>query len=432
MFNKQIKVFEFSFDTQFRIDTSGGLRYNPRSGAVEVPQINQSGPTIQDAAYVLDTGLFAATWIAHPRAVKKWSGFQATVWPPRVIAQDAPEPLYGARYRLGDGGAPLYHDGAAWTVATLTEHWNSEAEVAANIETFPVQARKIQVFVNMWTNDSRVTPRIRAIKVLYDLDIDEIYDLIYGSLVVDLKESVVGRARVAYNVPADSDTLDLSDLSSLGFDSSYNIVRVDAAYNHSVDENHLRNIYQSFDGGLLTLSEVIPENGLLWVEFGYRPTVAVQTDSDYIEVSTVPRIDITNVEESQILVHWPPSEEYVINKLTGQGWAVPGPRQANVNVTLEITADKQYEMSALKQAVVSWVTENPFITMRGVDEEFEIQLLSGPTFSSNSSRTNLATTSLTLEIRDVNFYDRQATPAYSIKSINFTGGNVELTALPPQ
>jgi hypothetical protein len=431
-FKKLIKRFRFSTAERDRFDLSGGLRIN--KAALEVPPvIGSPNPTPQAAVYNVSQTLTAATWIAHPRAVKAWLGFAIELKAPKLLAQDAPSPLYGIQFRLHDGANARWFDGVSWEIATLITDWNTLAEVSTNIPTFPLAAKKLGVVVNMWTNDERVTPKLISVRVLYEADLSEEYDIIYGSLVPELKASIRPRGRVGYRMPANSDEIDLSDTEALGFDTGYTIASVTAAYNETSDPERILDIVDSFNTNtkVLTLTESVPTGEVLWVEFQYAIPVVAQTSSDYYEISSIPRIAITNVQQINTQTERFGYEDSVIDINTGVGWKVQGPRLAELMVDIEVLCDKQHDVSQVVSSLMDWITNNPFFTMRGPDEQFQIQLATGLATSSDGSLMNRSKSTVSFLISNVAFFNRPAIAAYSVNQIVFGGaGNLNIEVLP--
>lgn len=428
MLKKLIKRFDFGFnsDAKALMDLSGGLRLAQRG--IEMPRANTGVSTRpQDPRYTTATNLTAKTWLANPAGVKQWLGFDVKIREPKMPIPFAPPPLYGLRFRVLDGaGDSFYHDGAAWSPATDDSHWNTQGDVASAIASFPVASQRIGVEINMWTTDARLTPQLLGLRFLYDAEVSESRDLLYGSLVPEL-EAIRCLSRAIVRKPDTSDELEI-DLPALGFTTSYKLASVVAVYDHAADPNRLANLLTDFSGGVATLSQSVAEGANLWVSFEYTPTVAVQTSSEFHEVSTLPRIDITRVIESTVTAGYA-SEDYVLNADTGQGWKLPAPRTVNYTYQLEILSDKQYDAFAIRDALMSWAAESKVLVMRSTDEPFEMFLESDPDFSSEeSSNSNMTRIMASILVTNVALFEERATPANAIQNLKLGGfGNVEIT-----
>jgi len=423
-----IKTFEFAESCRNDYDLTGGLRIS-ELGRLEVPRVDAQGvPEPQPAEYGVLQTYTARTKNFNPKAAISWELFQ--VRHPRPAVHPDPlvsTPPYEIRFRVSDGTTDMYWDGAAWTEATLDTHWNSESEVSANMNSFAIASRTIAFVINMWTLHPSVTPSIKTLKLLYWSKLSEEYDLIYESLIPELRENIRGRARFAYRMPSDATSIDLSDPEALGFESSYNITNVLEAYNFSSDSEKSSNILLGYDLGtqVVSLSSTVATNEILWIEFEYVPAVARLTSRDYSEVSSIPGLDITNVQV-EVVQDQVNDTEVVIDNATNSGWSVPGPSQKDINFSIELTCDKQYDLEFLIDSVRRWA-QKKVIRMRGSDSEYTMRKLGGFSTSSSTNSKNFRTAKANFSIIYVPFFERAAVPANSLQGIDFSGGNLQLT-----
>ena len=127
---KLVKEFEFLEENRKKIV----LGANTRLGLTE-PCLHLLED--DDGYYPTTTDITAKTWVTNPQTVKQWLGFEAVVYHEKDY--DGTE-LTSVNFRLGDGTNEYYWDGAAWSVSTTS--WNTEAEIANNISTFPANLRQ--------------------------------------------------------------------------------------------------------------------------------------------------------------------------------------------------------------------------------------------------------------------------------------------------
>ncbi len=422
-----IHTFEFAESCRLEYDLAGGLRIS-ESSRLEVPRVDvQTGTSPVTPEYDGAQTYTARTPNFNPQAVMSWELFEVRHPNPPVH----PDPgistaPYVVRFRVSNGTTDFYYDGADWVAAMLDTHWNTEAEVSANLSSFPTSTRTIAFVVNMWTTHEDVTPRLKSLKLLYFSKLNEEYDIIYESLIPEIRENVRGRARVAYSMPADGTSVDLSDLEALGFESSYEITDVFEAYNYTTDSSRVTNILSSYDSGTetLTLSESVPSGQVLWFEFEYVPTVAHQTSRDYSELSSIPGLDITNVQV-QVVQDQVNVADSVIDQATNSGWSLPGPAQKDIYFSIELTCDKQFDLEHLKPSV-NELMQKKVLKMRGMDREFTVLKLKDFDTPSTNNPKNLRTAKASFVIRFVSFFERPATQANGLQSISFSGGNLQL------
>ena len=163
---KMIKLFEFTSDRRPRMTLGPSVRLSEEEHCLElVADINGEYPT--------DNDLYAKTWVTDPTSLRQWLLFQVDAVHAKVdgVAQSA------LGFRLGDGTNEHWWNGSAWVVDTA--HWNTEAEVSAHIASFPVTSRKLQVIINLKTNNKAYTPKLYRAKVLWDSTIEFQEDLIF-------------------------------------------------------------------------------------------------------------------------------------------------------------------------------------------------------------------------------------------------------------
>ena len=422
-----IQTFRFLKQDRSEFDLSGGLRISD-SNRLEVPRSNTpSGPTPDDPEYDLSQTLTARTPTFNPLEVVGWELFSVRhPGPPANPNPALTTAPYEIRFRVSDGSTDLYWDGAAWSAATLGTHWNTEAEVSANLPTFDTSSRSIAFVVNMWTTDERVTPRLHSLKLLYQSRILEKRDLIYESLIPEFREQLRGRSRVGYEMPAAGTTLDLSDLEALGFEGGYDITDVIEAYNYSQDPNRDTDILASWDLGTstVTLTEEIPLGEVLWLEFEFRPTVAAHTSSDYSEISSIPGVDILDVSTRDF--QEVPQPDAVIDRATNSGWSVPGPSVRHVSFTVEIICNKQYDLEYLTESLRIWARKR-CLRMRGMDYELYCATKGDAQYFPVHGAKNTRKSVLKFEVMHVPFFELPAVETYGIQGIEFSGGNLQLS-----
>ena len=423
-----IHTFEFAESCRSEYDLSGGLRIS-ESSRLEVPRTDsQVGPVPVTPEYDTAQTYTARTPNFNPKAATGWELFEVRHPAPAVH----PDPgistaPYVVRFRVSNGTTDFYHDGASWVAATLDTHWNTEAEVSANLSSFDISTRTIAFVINMWTLHEDVTPRLKSLKLLYSSKLVESYDVLYESLIPELKENIRGRARVGYQMPSDANSLDLSDLEALGFESSYEITDVLEAYNYTTDSSRVTNILSSYNSGtsVVSLSETVSSGQVLWLEFEYSPAVAHQTSRDYSELSSIPSVDVTDVR-FDLIQDQVNTADSVIDRDTNSGWALPGPAQKDFYFSLELTCDKQFDLQHLIPSINEWA-QRKVLKMRGMDREFTLMKLSDFDISSTHSPKNLRTSKATFAVKFVSFFERPAEQANGLQSIEFSGGNLQLS-----
>lgn len=404
-----IKVFEFTRETREDLDLSGGLRCLPGDLIDGPARIELPGTA---TGYDTDDTLTAVTWTFNPLSVKEWRGFQAVI---EHIYNDDGDPLTFARYRVSDGTTTYWWDGAVWTAVVAATDWNTEEQVAANISTFPLTARSIRFVINLYTTDETVTPKLTALKLLYGSDVQHQEDYITRSLIPTLKENIriIGRVIVAQVTTGTTITLP-------ALETPYDVVDVDSVFDEAADPNHLVDLLDSYNSGTreITLNTSIAEDTNLFIQFVYRPMVAHRTSRDFDEVDRVPSIgilDVSYVGNKEL------KDDTVINRGAGTGVKVFGGKMRDIEMTIQVIADKLVDYQRLIQAVTEHFTANTLLRARGIDEEFSVMVVEPPSMMTAVNSNDTHAGQLRVRILNAVFLERGSTEVFTVTRFNMVG-----------
>jgi hypothetical protein len=402
---KLIKTFEFTEDNRSRLVIGANTRLNPDTHRFQL----LAGAT---GLYPTTADLAVRTWVATPRAVKAWAGFQVVAT--NVLVDGAPVTSLG--YRLNDGTNQWHWNGAAWAISTTL--WNTEAEVAANIGDFPATARALGVVINLRTTDPRFTPEVTAVKVLYEAQIEFQRDLVI-SLLQHLKENVRGISEATMAVPG---AVPLAAVTFAQPSTPYNIVGIDSVYNHTDDPDHMEDLFGAYDAGtrVITLLDAVDSGKTLWIRFLYQPEVAHTTGRVYTEVGKVPALTITdiNLRDSQ---ESGSGDDEVINNDTGAGWRVPAPFMADIEFVLRCLTDKAGDQMVLADECKRFFRNNPLIVSRGMDEPFRLWLLDEYQGEGVTTQEEVQAGRLRARIMRALFFDKPASEVFATRRLVITG-----------
>ncbi|MCH7726059.1 MAG: hypothetical protein IH991_06205 [Planctomycetes bacterium] len=371
---KLIKRFDFVEANRDQIELGANIRLNPDINRVQLVEIpapfrnNDTLPREPPPTFPTTIDLFVKTRVTNPRNVKEWTLFESVVQ--HAFDEDGVQ-LTFTQYRLGDGTNEFFWNGSAWVVNTVD--WNTEADVADNISDFPVTSLQLQVIVNIGTNDKTVTPFLQAIKVLYKSDIEFQEDLVYRSLVPDLRENIRPITDFPVQLGSDSSTIDLTN--DFPLKTPYNIVDIDAVFNDDVDPNHLVDIFTSFNPvtKVITMNQVISSGTIVAIRIIYEPEVAVTTKRTYSEISKVPALVIADINVAESAESQ--GDDTVMNNNTGVGTRVRGPLQMDIEFVLRCLTDKARDQHRLADEVKRHFRQNPLIRSRGLDEPYRLWLI---------------------------------------------------------
>lgn len=404
-----IKLFEFTRETRSRLDLSGGLRCLPGDFIDGPSRIELPGTA---TGYDTADTLTAVTWTFNPLSVKEWRGFQAVI---EHTYNDDGDPLTFARYRVSDGATTYWWDGAAWTVVVTPTDWNTEEQVAANISAFPLTARSIRFVINLYTTDETVTPKLFALKVLYGSDVQHQEDYITRSLIPTLKESIRIIGRVIVAQVTTGTTITLPEL-----ETPYDVVDVDSVFDETADPNHLVDLLDSYNSGTreITLTTSIAEDTNLFIQFVYRPLVAHRTSRDFDEVDRVPSVGIVDVN---YMGNKELKDDTVINRGAGTGVKVLGGKMRDIEMTIQVIADKLVDYQRLIQAVTEHFTANTLLRARGIDEEFSVMVVEPPSMMTAVNSNDTHAGQLRVRILNAVFLERGSTEVFTVTRFNMVG-----------
>jgi hypothetical protein len=400
---KLIKTFEFDETKRSLITLGANVRLDPADGRVKL--------VLGATGYSTAANLFFKTWLTTPKAARAWYGFEALVATPTNTS---------VRYRLStDGVSQKFWNGSIWTDAT-TSDWNTEVQVSANIATFPITQRAIQVIANLTTTNASSTPEVTSFKIGYEADIDFDEDLIARSLLPALRAlRPVGEHTV--KIAAAASTIDLSKI-----ETPYNVINVVAAYNSTTDPTSETNLFQSYNAvtKILTLSSSVAAGHRVQIVFQYEPEVALSTSQDYKEFSKIPCIIIESIRESSRYESG--NDSIIANRTTGAAWTLEGGQQRCVELDVSWIADKGLDMSRLSTVIESFFRDGTLRSV-GMDESYSLQLLSSHLYIPGARQNDVHESRLTARIRDALFYTSDAKQAFAATSFILQGGNVNLT-----
>ena len=404
---KLIKHFVFDETNRSRIELGTDTRLNPITNRLQLKE-NTSGE------YSTADDLYAKTWVANPSKIVQWLGFEV---------EDQHFSINGVQvtslgFRLSDGTDEYFYNGASWEVNTVD--WNTEAEIASNISSFPATSRKLQIVINLKTTNATVTPIVRQVKVLYDSAIEFQEDLVYRSLVPLFRESIRPKGRHVVRMVSTSSTIDLKS-SSYAIETPYNITGIDAVFNYTDDPNRNVDIFDSYNVStkIITLTSAIDQGKAVWIDFLWEPEIIVTTSQDYSEIEKVPSVvldDIKLIEASET-----GQSDSVFNRSTGEGWKLFPPLQGDLEINLYGFTDKAIDQMRLADELKRFFGNNPLMVSTGLDESYTLWLVDEYDMSTVPNRAEVHSGQLLFRVRDVCFWIRDAQQSYMVEQLNLQG-----------
>lgn len=320
-----------------------------------------------DGFFPVDPDLWVRTWVTTPLAARKLLLLQ-------VFPAQQPEGA-SVLVRLHDGSQDLYWDGAAWTAAGPGD-WNTEADINQHLEEFPLLPdRQFAVVLNLQTTDHEITPFVTEIRVLTEIMIDYLEDIVFRSLIKSMGDTIRPSANFGAILPFDEDVTEIS-FFDYQKNTPYDITDIDGVYDLTDDIDLLENLFSSWvpSTGVITLSAPLPAGNRPLVIFRYRPKVSFITHQDWVEVDKVPSLVIERLEVPLAESYSLGATETVIDKGTARGVKVNEPWRATLQFRLHgFTASAVDEMRLISQ-VLRYFEEHPFLRSVGLDEYYRMKI----------------------------------------------------------
>lgn len=404
---KLIKYFEFHENNRSKII----LDSNTRLGITE-PYLHLMED--DDLYYSTEDDITAKTWVANPNTVKQWLGFESVVF----HAKDATGTVVTSDgYRLSDGTDQYWFDGSDWVVNTTD--WNTEAEVANDISSFPVTDEKIQVVINLKTTDKRYTPIIESVKVLYSTDVEFWEDLVQKSLVPLMREEIRPIAAYPIQMAEDSDTIDLG--TDYKLEVPYNVVDIDGVYNHTDDPEHFVDLFSSYNVNtkVITLSSALDTDEIAWIRFIYEPEIIVTSDREYYEIGKVPMILLSSItlQNTKSLQQ----RQEIKNKDQLTAVQLDAVLQGNVRISLTGVTESSRDHNRLKERVQKFFKDNVVLNSVGIDEEYRMYILDEPTQTTSFAGSEKHTSEFAFVIGEVVFWLGEPEDKFIVNNFKIQG-----------
>lgn len=404
--------FDLIEDNRAGLTFVGSIRLNHQlnsgAGAVQLKaDANGDYPTTGDQ--------YVVTPLYKPKAVRQWVGFQVDI----AHVMDGPDAqLTGDGYRLSDGTSHYYWDGAAWTVTTTL--WNTEADIAAHISTFPATARQLAIVAKLSTTSVTVTPVLSAIHIAWTGKVEMFEDIVYRSLVPLLKTvRTITDFAIKVPVPGGFQLDVMTPVKTSGL--TFNVVDVEGVFNNSLDPDHYNNLLQSYNPatGIATLNTAVPVGQMAFCRLVLQPQVAiVSTAQDYTEVEKVPAVQIADISavDTQPLSQ----ESAVTNKATGDQYVFQPPYRFNLRFTMIALTPGGVDLMRILRALVELVESNPTITSTATDEQYRFWMMEEFNNTTAPTDSNLTSMQAVFEIRDILTYEKPTKLVKGVRTVNLT------------
>lgn len=324
----------------------------------------------------------AKTSVKKPMSILKLKGFQ----------EDSVKPANTAikhRMLFGPSAAtPMFWNGSAW-VAAGSNDWNTAQELQDHLSSLQLPSKYFSVISKLESTDGKETPILKEVKFVGEFQIEWWDDLIYDTIIREMKASLRATTDVKFSVVSTTSTIDLAGTYKLE-NEGYNFTGVVSAFNLTADPNKLKNIAASYapgatgvDGdllpGVVTLSESVATDDVVLLTLQYVPEIAVNTNQDYYETAKLPQISFENIFEFNPLNGTfqgdskVKSGNHVKDFVAGTAVEFPKPRQVAVRFDYVVMANLQMDEARLHSALDRWAASHRQMRTYGMDLGFRLQ-----------------------------------------------------------
>lgn len=224
------------------------------------------------STYIEGTVLF---WSTTPARLKQWLGFEQTATTPSDSS---------ITYRLIQGGTEYYWDGASWSAASTSAHWNAEQVVSANIASFAPGTKELGIRARLTpSTDLKSSPTLYRIRVLMSVDHVTDEEIIYRTVVRQLRTQIRPEYDYQLTLATGTDIVDLNSATYAIDDSKLKIVGCSAAYNLTDDPDMMTDLLSSYVSGVITMTASQDSGDVILLKLFVEPIVAVTTGRLFYE-----------------------------------------------------------------------------------------------------------------------------------------------------
>ena len=363
---------------------------------------------LEDGSFPTDNDLYIITYQIDPKSAKSWVAFQSLdILPENTLLQ----------YRLHDGTNQRYWNGSIWAIAG-TSDWNTEAEIAGNIGSFPVSV--LRIVVNLKSTDGVNTPEVSSILVGYEAEITFLDDWIYRTLVPYFEDNIQPWARWTIEQGTTGTTVDLNNYP---LDSRFDLQDISRVYNHTDDPNHTTDILDSYNTGtkIITLTTSVNAGKILWIEFVYSvPVVVTTTSTDFTELQKVPCIVMENITVVDRQRFW--QNNAIVDKSTGNLVLYPPAWTIKLSLDLVMLAPTSVDGMRLTETVQAYLENNRTIIANGTDIPYDINVIDAYDRLDMTELSNIESSRISIEVCNLQAWLRPATTGLkAVQKFNITG-----------
>ena len=419
-------ILNYTFDEDIRtglvFSDITKVRLSPETQRIQL----KADPVTGD--FSTDNDLFIKTPLLTPNRVNKFLKFEAIVTddlngiPAGTLVQFKVRTT-GDDYWWNPAGA------GAWEVAGASD-WSPEADINANLETFPIATvgnKSIGFIVNLKTTDPKVTPDVKEIKLLCQFDIEFLEDLLYDSVIRKFNTEFRTSSLTEFVTSGSTASQDLKNVIDRGEETGYNITGVRSVYNLTDDELRLTNLHSSYalgtvrrdkftnGPGIETFTAPIPSGKVVEITFEYITEIFIRTSQDFFEVPAFPSIVFENIESIvgtglQAPAQNSIGEDFIRDKANLTAVQQFSPRQTPIRFEYAVFTDSQLDQTRLMNDINEFLSNIKQISSWGLDNPYDLKIIDelNTRNQKDIGDTDTNTATGVFDVLGVLFYDKPA------------------------
>jgi hypothetical protein len=243
---------------------------------------------------------------------------------------------------------------------------------------------------------------LSSVKFAYQIRIYSfIEDLVYRSLVPDLKAKFLPVLDAVHRMATSSAQLDVAALvkeTSLPL----TVAGVDAVFDRTADPELLADLFDSYDANakLAMLSSSVAAGHTVQLALIYQPDIVVEaTSPDFQQVEKIPSLIISNIEEIDSSPM--PTGDWVVNKSDQSVVIVKAAYRGTLRFTVTLMAPGGVDLHRMAEALKSYAVQNPILRSRALDEAYRLFLRDEFTSTTQPTPQGIHSATARFDVMDV-------------------------------
>lgn len=310
---------------------------------------------VTDTAWDIDAHgeRWARTPMISPAAVRAWQAVELWTSTPANTS---------ILFRVWDGSAFKWWNGAAWATATATAHWNTKADLTLHLPSWSTLSRKLAIVAWLKTATTTATPEFYGCRIgfgIRELDGDE-GDAVVRTFLSSLRDEIRAFGMQQQTIKAAEVAL-----VKIAPEFNFDVRSVDVAFDMTADPNELAPLAGTFTAGTPDTNPPVPATWaptvalvaghVLRLEFSHLPHVVAQAGQDVTPIERLPAIYIgvgsdssTDRGQGETLIR-----DLTVNPPIAH--ALPAPRTITTALDVRVIAEAVTDVRRIMKRLEAWI-----------------------------------------------------------------------------